>query len=142
MAKKNGQNGSNGNGRKNGKAKPPDNQGKAGYGKPPVEHQFKPGQSGNPGGRPSAQRSIQAAMRKLVSEDYNGKDLAVALAKIAVSKALAGDHKFWEMIIERIDGKVAQELNAEIRTVSKAYPADVLEDVLNAGRTSRTATDK
>lgn len=29
-----------------------DNTGKVGYGKPPVEHQFKPGQSGNPGGRP------------------------------------------------------------------------------------------
>jgi len=141
MAKKNGQ---------NGKAKTPKTQASAGANEkagnggtiPPVEHRWKPGQSGNPKGTAGPGRSIQAAMRKLMNEDYQGKDLAVAMAKIAVQRALRGDYKFFEIVMERIDGKVVQELNAEIRSVSKAYPADVLEDVLNAGRNRRTTTKK
>ena len=37
-----------------------------GYGKPPKEHQFKPGQSGNPKGRPRGAKSSAAIVRELM----------------------------------------------------------------------------
>jgi|ERR1051326_6655661 hypothetical protein len=39
-----------------------------GYGKPPRKGQFKPGQSGNPHGRPKGAKSLKAAFEKVASE--------------------------------------------------------------------------
>ncbi|HPP29052.1 MAG TPA: DUF5681 domain-containing protein [Phycisphaerae bacterium] len=71
---------------------------------------FKPGQSGNPGGRPKGRKSITAALRRLLDSGIDGKDLYEALAKAGLSKALKGDHKFWSEILERIDGKVPDRI--------------------------------
>ena len=40
---------------------------KVGYGKPPREHQFKPGQSGNPRGRPKGARGFKADVEEALS---------------------------------------------------------------------------
>lgn len=47
-----------------------------GYEKPPREHQFKPGQSGNPSGRPKKAPSLRAAAARAVSRTMmvNGPD--------------------------------------------------------------------
>ena len=82
---------------------------KQGGNRPPVEHQFKPGQSGNPNGRPRG-KSITAALRRLVQENPDGQDLEKALSRVIVKKALEGDHKFVTTILERLDGKVADRL--------------------------------
>lgn len=39
-----------------------------GYGKPPKEHQFKKGQSGNPPGRKKQDRTIRAILQKIIRE--------------------------------------------------------------------------
>jgi uncharacterized protein DUF5681 len=39
-----------------------------GYKRPPKEHQFRPGQSGNPGGRPKGARSFKSDLRDELSE--------------------------------------------------------------------------
>jgi hypothetical protein len=41
-----------------------------GYGKPPKEYQFKPGQSGNPNGRPKERRNRKTVMREIVDQTY------------------------------------------------------------------------
>ena len=80
--------------------------------KPPVEHQFKPGQSGNPNGRPKGTRSLSTIIRdfleqeldwslvpvkpeqaKHLAEKYRGKAGWEALVAVAAGKAMSGDTK-------------------------------------------------
>lgn len=72
---------------------------KVGYGRPPAEHQFRPGQSGNPNGRPKGARSFKSDLRdelaELVSVRDDGKSVEVtkqrALIKVLLRMALAGE---------------------------------------------------
>lgn len=76
-----------------------------GPGKPPVEHQFKPGQSGNPNGRPP-ERPIAAAIKRLLEKDEaKGID---AIAAVAVREALQGDYRWGREVIDRIDGRLVE----------------------------------
>lgn len=72
-------------------------------------YQWKKGQSGNPSGRPKGAPSLEAAIRNhLDGED--GKEFIRGLVEVAVRKAMKGDHRFWNSILERLDGKVADRL--------------------------------
>lgn len=85
-------------------------------GKPPREHQFKPGQSGNPKGRPKGSKEL----RTLLAEELEGKVEATvggkrrklskreAIVKRLVDKALQGDHKALQTII-RMEAMAAGE---------------------------------
>lgn len=91
-------------------------------------HPFQPGQSGNPGGRPK-NRSITAELRKLIDEGFQGKDLAEALAAKAVKCALEGDHKFWQLVMERIEGKVPDRIaDADGATLRRQIMDDIDSD--------------
>lgn len=79
-----------------------------GYGKPPKEYQFKPGQSGNPKGRPPDKRNMKRALRDVLTEDIevvdNGQRVTIskqdALMRMLVAKALKGDRHAYRMVIE------------------------------------------
>ena len=60
-------------------------------------------------GRPKG-RSLQDHLRKLFDDEENGERLADALVKSAVDRALKGDFRFWQEIINRIDGKVPNRI--------------------------------
>lgn len=71
-----------------------------GYGRPPAEHQFRPGQSGNPSGRPKGARSFKSDLRDELGEvvsinDDNNKTIEVtkqrAIIKTLLRMAIAGD---------------------------------------------------
>ena len=72
---------------------------KVGRGKPPKEHQFKPGQSGNPKGRPKGARGfktdLEEALDARISVTKNGKSVKIsaqqALIARLMEKALKGD---------------------------------------------------
>jgi len=83
---------------------------KVGHKRPPREYQFKPGQSGNPGGRPKG-TSITAQLRKLL--DRNDGKLRKPLAKRLIDNALKGDHRFLETILDRTEGKAPERIIAE-----------------------------
>jgi hypothetical protein len=72
-----------------------------GYRRPPIEHQFKPGQSGNPSGRPKGARNFTSDLREelaeLVSIKDGGGSFQVtrqrAIVKAVVNAALEGDQR-------------------------------------------------
>lgn len=45
-------------------------EGEVGYGKPPAEHRFKPGQSGNPRGRPKGAKGRRATAKRVLMEKH------------------------------------------------------------------------
>ena len=58
----------------------PQKQGIVGYKKPPVASQFKPGQTGNPGGKPVGSRNrLQGDFMRALSEDFaaHGKEAII-----------------------------------------------------------------
>jgi Family of unknown function (DUF5681) len=68
-----------------------------GYGHPPVEHRFQPGQSGNPSGRPKGARRFTADLLDELAEivAVNDGEPAVtkqrAIVRVLIGKALKGD---------------------------------------------------
>ena len=74
-----------------------------GYGKPPKSSQFKPGQSGNPNGRPkkkaatTLQTAVSQLMQETVSVKINGRVRKMTRAEVLAAKvfadATAGDSK-------------------------------------------------
>ena len=93
-----------------------------GYGSPPREHQFKPGKSGNPRGRPKG--SLNAAtvlgnmLREKVTVTQNGRRKSLskfeALMKQQVNKAAAGDTHAFKVIMNLVMGFREGELQKPI----------------------------
>lgn len=68
---------------------------------------FEPGETGNPAGRPKG-TSLTDKLREII--DRNDGEVADALVKAAVKAALKGDFRFWQEIMNRVDGKVADRV--------------------------------
>lgn len=87
------------------KASPSDS---VGYRRPPKQHQFKPGQSGNPKGRPKGAPTLQGVMAreatKLIKVKQGDNVVNVpkleALARRVFNKALEGDLAAARMIFQ------------------------------------------
>ena len=75
------------------------NNSQTGYGRPPVDHQFKAGESGNPSGRPKGRSNFKADLHAELGEICSVSDGAKlvevskqrAVVKTLVRKAVAGD---------------------------------------------------
>lgn len=87
---------------------------------PPAEHQFKPGQSGNPRGRPKG-LSLTKRIRRLLRESElegvtnpAGLPLADLLIASLVRGAIKGNFKQQKEILDRVEGKVADRVKQEI----------------------------
>jgi hypothetical protein len=93
--------------RKPGPRKPEDNY-DVGYGKPPEHSRFKPGQSGNPKGRPKGTRNfsidVKATLRSRVQVTRDGKPTRVSTQEAALlrlrEKALKGDARALDALLD------------------------------------------
>lgn len=94
----------------------PDKQGKnreVGYKRPPAQTRWKPGQSGNPAGRPKS-LTFSEACRKLLAEiedETTQETVADALARVAIREARAGSAQHLKEINDRVEGKVTQPID-------------------------------
>jgi hypothetical protein len=78
--------------------------------KPPDRTKFKPGQSGNPAGRPKGSRNMSTLLaqelNKTVRVVENGRSKKItkrqALSKQIVNKALSGDFRFLTLLLPEI----------------------------------------
>jgi hypothetical protein len=85
------------------------------------EHNFKPGQSGNPNGRPKGSISLQERVRRLLEDEENLPEPVVSMIRaqcgsdkraidavfiVGLLQALQGDKQWAQFITERGWGKV------------------------------------
>ena len=73
--------------------------------------QFKPGQSGNPDGRPKGYRAPTTIMREYLE---NNPDDAAEIVRVAMDKARGGDFQFFKYLCDRLDGMPSQSVNTNV----------------------------
>ena len=109
-----------------------------GYGKPPKKCQFKPGQSGNPSGRPKGARNFQAELLEELTElmtiQEADRDITIskqrACIKALVAAAMDGNMRACDVVLSfcaRCDGASSEnegeELASEDREIVDAFTA-------------------
>lgn len=87
-----------------------ENTGNVGYGKPPKETQFKPGQTGNPNGRPRKLPDLEDLLAEVLGEDEEGKVQAKAILTALYKKAVRGDVRAAKELLDRGYGQPKQTI--------------------------------
>lgn len=103
-------------------AKPTHDDYEVGYGRPPKATQFKPGQSGNPKGRPRGSLNLPTildrAVRERVTVTERGKQKSItkleAAAKQLANKAAAGDFRALQLLLPQLASVDASLASAAI----------------------------
>jgi hypothetical protein len=75
-------------------------------------HQWKKGQSGNPGGRPKG-TSITAHLRELLEQEHHGKPIARLLAERLTKEGLQGKLGHVKEILDRTEGAAKQTVEVQ-----------------------------
>jgi len=103
----------------------PDKQGnnseKVGKNHPPKDTKWKPGQSGNPAGRPPKDETITSLIKDLLEQhpDWGeGKTYRELIALAIVDASAKGDTRAWGELLDRLEGKVANKHQISSMTVS------------------------
>jgi hypothetical protein len=133
-----------------------------GYKKPPRATQFRPGQSGNPTGRPKGSKSFATELTEELNERINigenGRRKRItkrrAFAKQLINKALSGDLKAANLLLNKIETHDSSDLvdsgipndpspldqvdlsKLSIRELSELYRARIAE-LRQSSRTNR-----
>jgi hypothetical protein len=111
---------------------------RTGYGKPPREHQFRPGQSGNSKGRPKGAKNTETLLRDILDrkiEVRNGSTTRKISVREAIltrfaESALKGDTKSAAFLLQRYDGSDAVQEHADNATTPEEQ--DIIERYLEA----------
>lgn len=111
--------------------------GDVGYGKPPRQHQFKPGQSGNPRGRPKGSRGfrgdVEDALNATVPVTEDGRKRRISVVAAALKRLIQtalgkGDLRALEMLLA-----LAKQRDATTPVTAPALEPDdqaLIEDFL------------
>ncbi len=100
---------------------------------PNPPNQWPVGVSGNPKGKPKDENSWAGLMRKVGDEVIrSGITKKEACVRVAFNEAAKGNFNYSKLLIERMDGPMAQELNVAMKTISikpAPEPIEEFEDV-------------
>jgi len=88
-----------------------------GYGRPPIHTRFKPGQSGNPAGRPKGAKNFATEIAAELKEEILVKEAGVtkrlskrrAMVKRQAERALQGDTRAFSCLVAMSPGENAAE---------------------------------
>lgn len=123
-----------------------------GYKRPPRHSQFKPGQSGNPAGRPKKKKKsdteiLDAALNKVVTVKRSGAEVRMtakeAMLERLVSMALGGDLraiKLVDSLMEKFGLAVSSEDSVMVAHMPPSA-ATFNEWLINCGRMRADGTD-
>lgn len=114
---------------------------------PPVSGRWKPGQSGNPGGRPKSKPYKEALLKVMEKMGASLEDIAAA----HYARALGGDIAAVRELADRLDGKVPQGIGGsdELPQIgmiitgvarSEDEPLDVTPIIEHANRTNESGS--
>lgn len=117
-----------------------------GYGRPPVATRFKPGQSGNPKGKPKGTRNLATEfneeLKTKVTIQENGRTRQItkaqALAKQHVNKAVSGDPRSTQFVLSMALGV---DPAGSLAPLSQEADAQVKRDLLRRMRLISGALD-
>ena len=84
------------------------------YKQPPIEHQFKPGESGNPDGKAKGQKNYATLRREALIEigKANGKspeEIEIMLHSKGIAEALKGNYQFYRDDLDRLHGQATEK---------------------------------
>lgn len=116
-----------------------------GYGKPPKEHQFKKGQSGNRRGRPKGRKNVATFVNEILTTpttiSLNGKKQEIPAFAGAIlaqlQKALAGDSRAASKIIEWVEKHAPEVLKEEVNAEVERRLAEHRKAIEDADRELR-----
>jgi len=114
-----------------------------GYKKPPKEHQFRPGQSGNPQGRPKG-RNFKSDLREELAETIafrdGERDVTIskqrALIKRLVAEAIRGDTRAINSVLAFCARAYGDEDDDEQQSAEDQEIADAFAQRLQTGKES------
>jgi len=108
----------------------PENREKTGK-NPPEEHRFKPGQSGNPGGRPKKRVISEIYEQMLADPEFVG-EIEDSIRKMVRSGRMVGQLLLKEMT-ERTEGKVVQPIEGDVTISTLAERMALAEQRISDG---------
>ena len=114
-----------------------------GFGKPPLESRFRPGQSGNPRGRPKKSKNLESVMKEELQEPTaiitKGKHKTIpylqAVIKQLKAKAVSGDLKALEVIL-----RLAERYGSASQEIASGLSNEELDEAIVADFLSRQTT--
>jgi Family of unknown function (DUF5681) len=112
-------------------------------GRPDNLKPWKPGQSGNPGGRPKKQ-PLTDELTQLLEQDApnaQGKSWALVIAEALLKKARSGDVRAFSVLANRIEGKphqsIAVDVNANLGLAERIAQARKRVQTLQDSKTTQ-----
>jgi hypothetical protein len=119
-----------------------------GYARPPKSKQFRPGQSGNPAGRPKGARNVASlaklALERRISLDHNGRRRRMTVRELAclrlADKAVDGDLKALDYLLMLANERQPSAGDGPESTPSTEQDVAAIEEFFARWRKKRSNT--